>query len=218
MANPKNGSVLSRKRGHNTVSSPTSHNLTQDGRKRRKTHKPSSSGVPVAPDLCKKSLRNASSDTRDDSSIEKVLVSEDGIATKSSGPVSSSDSLSIETRSRRGENQEQAVLRLEKMQGAVRTLLECIGEDPSRKGLLDTPSRYAKALLFLTQGYNVNVEDIVNNALFHESHNEMVIVKDVDISSLCEHHLVPFTGKESSSFSRCVLYTPLWGMPANYCF
>lgn len=111
----------------------------------------------------------------------------------------------IETRTRRGENQEQAVLRLERMQSAVRTLLECIGEDPRRNGLLDTPSRYAKALLFLTQGYHVNVEDIVNNALFHEDHNEMVIVKDIDIFSLCEHHLVPFTGKESSSFSRCVL-------------
>jgi GTP cyclohydrolase IA len=86
------------------------------------------------------------------------------------------------------------------MQGAVRTLLECIGEDPGRDGLLDTPSRYAKALLFLTKGYHTSVEDIVNNALFHEGHKDMVIVKDIDISSLCEHHLVPFTGKESSSF------------------
>ncbi|KKO96426.1 GTP cyclohydrolase I [Trichoderma harzianum] len=63
------------------------------------------------------------------------------------------------------------------MQGAVRTLLECIGEDPSRNGLLDTPSRYAKALLFLTQGYHVNVEDIVNNALFHEDHNASTLLK-----------------------------------------
>jgi GTP cyclohydrolase I len=101
MANPKNGSVLSKKRGHNTgaVSSPTSHDLTQDGRKRRKKYKLSSLGVPVdstilsAPDLYKKSLRNAASDTRDYSSIEKVLVSEDGIATKSSGPVTGSDGL-----------------------------------------------------------------------------------------------------------------------------
>ncbi|PNP37027.1 hypothetical protein TGAMA5MH_11074 [Trichoderma gamsii] len=196
MANSKNGSVLSKKRGHNTaVSSPTSHDLAQDGRKRRK-QKLSSLKVPVngtilsAPDLYKKSLRNAASDTRDDSSIEKVLVPEDGIATKSSGPVSGSDGLSIETRTRQEENQEQAALLLEKMQRAVRTLLECIGEDPSRNGLLNTPSRYAKALLFLTQGYHVNMEDVVNNALFHEGHNEMVIVKDIDIFSLCEHHLM----------------------------
>jgi len=87
-------------------------------------------------------------------------------------------------------------VRLEKMEGAVRTLLECIGEDPTREGLLDTPSRYAKALLFLTKGYQVNVEEILNKALFCEGHNEMVIVKDIDIHSLCEHHLMPFTGKE----------------------
>ncbi|EXM15076.1 GTP cyclohydrolase I, N-terminal domain [Fusarium oxysporum f. sp. vasinfectum] len=62
------------------------------------------------------------------------------------------------------------------MQGAMRTLLECIGEDLGRDGLLDTPSRYAKALLFLTKGYHANVEDIVNNTLFHEGHNEMVIM------------------------------------------
>ena len=98
-------------------------------------------------------------------------------------------------RSRTTEGPEQAEERLEKMSGAVRTLIECVGDDPDREGLLGTPSRYAKALLFLTQGYHLNVNDIVNNALFHERHNEMVIVKDIDIYSLCEHHLVPFIGK-----------------------
>ncbi|KAK3617873.1 GTP cyclohydrolase 1 [Elasticomyces elasticus] len=81
------------------------------------------------------------------------------------------------------------------MYGAVRTLLECVGEDPNREDLLATPSRYAKALLFLTKGYQDNVENIVSNALFHEGHNEMVIVKDIKCYSLCEHHLLPFTGK-----------------------
>ncbi|KAF7547140.1 hypothetical protein G7Z17_g7931 [Cylindrodendrum hubeiense] len=112
------------------------------------------------------------------------VIDEDGLSRPSTG-----------TRERREENAEQAEQRLVKMRGAVRTLLECVGEDPDREGLLDTPSRYAKALLFLTKGYQVNVEDIVNNALFHEGHNEMVIVKDIEIYSLCEHHLVPFTGK-----------------------
>lgn len=81
------------------------------------------------------------------------------------------------------------------MQDAVRTLLECIGEDPNRAGLQKTPSRYAQALLFLTAGYHSSVKSIVNNALFNENHNEMVVVKGIDISSLCEHHLLPFTGK-----------------------
>ncbi|RFN47868.1 gtp cyclohydrolase i [Fusarium flagelliforme] len=78
------------------------------------------------------------------------------------GPVTSSSDPSTQTRTRQGESQEQAALRLEKMEGAVRNLLECIGEDPGRDGLLDTPSRYAKALLFLTKGYHTNLEDIMH--------------------------------------------------------
>ncbi|GIZ42794.1 hypothetical protein CKM354_000604900 [Cercospora kikuchii] len=90
---------------------------------------------------------------------------------------------------------EHASKRLQKMRGAVRTLLDCVGENPDREGLLATPSRYAEALLFLTQGYRVDVGSIVNNALFREAHHEMVIVKDIEIHSMCEHHLVPFIGK-----------------------
>lgn len=101
----------------------------------------------------------------------------------------------IGTRERLEEGPDEAAKRLKKMSDAVRTILECVGEDPDRTGLLDTPERYAKALLFFTKGYQQNVRDIVNNAIFHEGHNELVIVKDIEVSSLCEHHLVPFTGK-----------------------
>lgn len=88
-----------------------------------------------------------------------------------------------------------AATRLEKIANAVRTIIECLGEDPDREGLLQTPERYAKAMLYFTQGYQENVKDIVNDAIFHEGHNELVIVKDIEIFSLCEHHMVPFTGK-----------------------
>lgn len=99
------------------------------------------------------------------------------------------------TRERLEESREQKALRLDKLRGAVRTILECVGEDPDREGLLETPERFAKAMLFFTKGYEKNVRDIVNRAIFHEGHNEMVIVKDIEIFSLCEHHLVPFVGK-----------------------
>ena len=84
--------------------------------------------------------------------------------------------------------------RQEKLANAVRTVLECIGEDPNREGLLKTPDRYAKALLFFTLGYEQNLATVVNDALFTEDHDEMVIVKNIQVHSLCEHHLVPFTG------------------------
>ena len=95
------------------------------------------------------------------------------------------------------ESPEDAQARLDKLSGAVRTILECIGEDPDREGLHGTPERYAKAMMFFTKGYEENLRDIVNNAVFHEDHDELVIVKDIDVFSLCEHHLVPFTGKVS---------------------
>lgn len=121
-----------------------------------------------------------------------------GTNTRSPSPVIDFDGLSRPsrgTRERLEETKEQADKRLAKMCGAVRTILECVGEDADREGLLATPSRYAKALLFFTKGYQENVRDIVNGAIFSEGHNEMVIVKDIEIFSMCEHHLVPFTGK-----------------------
>ncbi|KAK6352633.1 GTP cyclohydrolase 1, variant 2 [Orbilia blumenaviensis] len=99
------------------------------------------------------------------------------------------------TRARLDESEEEKAARIKKMAGAIQTLLECIGEDPSREGLLATPERYAKAMLYFTKGYEENLRDVVNNAVFTEDADELVIVKDIDIYSLCEHHLVPFTGK-----------------------
>ena len=81
-------------------------------------------------------------------------------------------------------------------------MLTELGEDPSREGLLDTPKRVEKAIRFLTSGYGADVDTVLNNALFTVDYNEMVIVKDIDFYSLCEHHLLPF-------FGRChVAYIP----------
>ena len=81
------------------------------------------------------------------------------------------------------------------MQELIRKLLSELGEDPDREGLLNTPKRVAKAYDFLTSGYRANIEQVLNNALFTVDYNEMVIVKDIDIYSLFEHHLLPFFGK-----------------------
>ena len=81
------------------------------------------------------------------------------------------------------------------LEGLVESLLKKIGEDPSRQGLLRTPGRVARALEFLTQGYQQDPKQILNGAVFDETYNEMLIVKDIDFYSLCEHHLLPFFGR-----------------------
>jgi GTP cyclohydrolase I len=81
------------------------------------------------------------------------------------------------------------------MQEAIRAMLRDLGEDPMREGLLDTPKRVEKAYRFLTSGYQANIDQVLNNALFTVDYSEMVIVKDIDFYSLCEHHLLPFFGK-----------------------
>jgi len=81
------------------------------------------------------------------------------------------------------------------MEDLIRQLLKELGEDPDREGLLRTPLRVAKAMKFLTSGYDADVDQVLNNALFSVDYSEMVIVRDIDFYSLCEHHLLPFFGK-----------------------
>ncbi len=81
------------------------------------------------------------------------------------------------------------------MQEEIRAILEKMGEDPEREGLVKTPERVDKAYRFLTAGYGQSAEEVVQGAIFHEKYDEMVVVKDIDFYSLCEHHLLPFIGK-----------------------
>jgi len=83
----------------------------------------------------------------------------------------------------------------EKIQNAVKVILENIGEDPNREGLLKTPLRVAKSFEFLTKGYSQDPKEILNSALFSTTNDEMVLVRDIEFYSLCEHHLLPIIGK-----------------------
>ncbi|MFN8285779.1 MAG: GTP cyclohydrolase I FolE [Chitinophagales bacterium] len=84
---------------------------------------------------------------------------------------------------------------LKLVQDSIHTFLQALGEDTQREGLLKTPERYAKAMHFLTQGYEMDALQIMKSAVFSEPHNQMVIVKDIELFSLCEHHLLPFFGR-----------------------
>jgi len=76
-----------------------------------------------------------------------------------------------------------------------RNIIKTVGEDPNREGLLETPMRAAKAMTFFTKGYTETVQDVVKNAIFNEDTDEMVVVKDIEFFTLCEHHMVPFMGQ-----------------------
>jgi GTP cyclohydrolase I len=84
---------------------------------------------------------------------------------------------------------------IENLSGHYHEVLKQIGEKPEREGLLKTPERVAKAMLYLTQGYDLNAEEILKSAMFKEEYSQMVIVKDIEVYSMCEHHMLPFFGK-----------------------
>ncbi|MBN1465463.1 GTP cyclohydrolase I FolE [candidate division KSB1 bacterium] len=84
---------------------------------------------------------------------------------------------------------------MEKIEAAILAILTDVGEDPQREGLLRTPHRVAKAYEFLTKGYKADLDAIVNNAIFSEECNEMVVIRNIEFYSLCEHHMLPFFGK-----------------------
>jgi len=85
--------------------------------------------------------------------------------------------------------------RIERLTGHYRELIDVIGEDPGRDGLKGTPARAARALVNLTRGYEQDVDEVVNGAIFESDANDMVIVKDIELYSLCEHHILPFFGR-----------------------
>ena len=90
---------------------------------------------------------------------------------------------------------ESGITRMSKIKTAYETILDEIGEDRGRDGLLDTPARAAKAMQFLTHGYDQTLDEVVNNAIFESDSDEMVIVRNIEMYSLCEHHMLPFIGK-----------------------
>ena len=85
--------------------------------------------------------------------------------------------------------------KIERIAAHYKAILAELGEDPSREGLIQTPVRVAKALQFLTHGYDANPEEILLSAMFKEEYNQMVVVKDIEVFSMCEHHMLPFFGK-----------------------
>ena len=85
--------------------------------------------------------------------------------------------------------------KFDQLEANNRELLELIGEDPQREGLVKTPNRVARSWEYFSQGYRANLDDIINDAIFHEDCSEMVVVRDIEFFSMCEHHMIPFFGR-----------------------
>jgi GTP cyclohydrolase I len=115
-------------------------------------------------------------------------------------PLSNFDSQGSNACWQNKEEKDEADLKMKTLSDSFYTVIETVGEDPNREGLIATPSRAAKALCFFTKGYEETIHGVVANGIFNEDHDEMVLVKDIDLYSLCEHHLVPFYGKVSVGY------------------
>ncbi|BFZ63354.1 GTP cyclohydrolase I [Saitoella coloradoensis] len=163
---------------------PVSH---MESEKKPDDEKPIHLDLPTTP-------ANAASYLLKDASVGPSRPSSPYTATP---PVDPSNGLSWPahgTLSRRHETPQQRSMRIDNISTHVTSILSNLGEDPSREGLLKTPTRFAEAIDFFTRGYEVDLKDIVNDAIFEEDHDEMVVVRDIPVFSMCEHHLVPFTG------------------------
>jgi GTP cyclohydrolase IA len=155
-----------------------------------------STGAPVItitnPHVCEATKARLLHRKRPCLSSEPTILESDNVTSSTKASVVSAESL-VATRSgpTLDDNEEE---KLAKMMDACKTILLCMGEDPNRNGLVKTPERWAKALLFMTSGYQMSPQQVTNGAIFEENHDEMVVVRNMTIHSLCEHHMLPFTG------------------------
>ena len=173
---------VSKKQGESSKSNSPVPNSTTSGPKKSSSSRRVHSAL-----LCKECKQCLPDDG------DKLSSLFDNVSSSSSS--SSSDSENEESNPLHKNSEEEKIKIMAK---ACETILNCIGEDPTREGLLKTPERWAKSLLFLTKGYDQSISEVTNNAIFEEGlggEQDMVVVRDIDIHSLCEHHMVPFTGK-----------------------
>ncbi|CAH8538636.1 unnamed protein product [Heterobilharzia americana] len=129
--------------------------------------------------------------TGDNSFVSNPCTSHDAVSTRITSVVADT------VKDKSGEKSKSTLSKLEEL---YRQILICLGENPNRQGLMKTPERVAEAMLYFTKGYHEDLRYIVNDALFDEGHSEMVIVKKIEMFSICEHHLIPFTGHVSIGY------------------
>ncbi|CAH8849091.1 unnamed protein product [Trichobilharzia szidati] len=149
----------------------------------------------ISPDLTRKvevmTKLKSTARNSDSQSLSKLNKTSGGMS------IRTIDMIDHEADNKVNENEE---FNFNKLKELYKQILICIGENPNRPGLIETPARAASAMLYFTKGYQDDLQRIVNNALFDEGHDQMVIVKNINFSSICEHHLLPFSGHVSIAY------------------